>query len=121
MYGSYRRPERYDLLRVIMVRLGADSGTEKRKLIQLLHTVLLSEMTAQEKEKALQEEFGITPTEFLKEDIACMCNLSEGIEARGIKKGIEKVVQNMLDRGMSKEEIMKCTGLTEEQVPALKK
>ncbi len=61
-----------------------------------------------------------------------MCNLSLGIEERGIKKGIEQgmkrgarlerlgIIKNMLLQHMSTEDIMKYSGATEEEIGQVK-
>ena len=45
--------------------------------------------------------------------------LEEGIE-QGIKQGIERVAQRMLSDGMSKESVMKYTGLDSDMLDMLK-
>jgi hypothetical protein len=53
--------------------------------------VLLSNETkADEKRKILQTEFDIPMTQTLEGRLTDMCNLSDGVEARGIAKGIER-------------------------------
>ncbi len=70
-------------------------------------------------------------THFRKE-LDTMCNLSLGIEERGIKKGIEQgmkrgarlerlgIIKNMLLQHMSTEDIMKYSGATEEEIGQVK-
>ena len=53
-----------------------------------------------------------------------MCNLSYGIEERGIEKGLEQgiekgrlsLIQNMLMQHMSAEDIKKYSGATDEEI-----
>ena len=49
-----------------------------------------------------------------------MCNLSELIEEKGFEKGIEQVALNMLNLDLNIDMIIQCTGLSEDQIEALK-
>ena len=90
LYGTYRGPERYDLLSVVMIPLpkneDASFGNELHKL---LTTALSSQMTPEEKEDILEHTYGIPMTYELKEATTKMCNLSDLVEERGIQKGME--------------------------------
>ena len=57
---------------------------------KLLEVLLSSERGTKEKKKILQEEFGISMTQELERGVSEMCNLSEGVEQKGIAKGIAK-------------------------------
>ena len=50
---------------------------------------LLSGKTAEEKKHILTDEYGMVMTAELEGRIQIMCNLSENIEADGIKKGMK--------------------------------
>ena len=63
------------------------------KLHGLLNTLFTAELTADEKETILEEEYDIRRTLDRKELLTNMCNLSQGIENRGIQKGIQQGVQ----------------------------
>lgn len=56
----------------------------------MLNMVLLDDAMLQDKLQTLKQEFDIEITPHLEKGVADMCNLSEGIERRGIEKGIEK-------------------------------
>ena len=75
----------------------------------------------------LSIEFKIPATENLKEDVETMCNLSEGIEQEGIRKGMKsgdlsraiKVAKEMIKDGMSIEVIKRYTDLSAEDIKQL--
>ena len=54
---------------------------------------MLSGKTAVEKKRILADEYGMVMTAELEERLQIMCNLSENIEANGIKKGIKEGVR----------------------------
>ncbi|MGN0373979.1 MAG: hypothetical protein ACI4EN_00645 [Butyrivibrio sp.] len=91
IYGNNTGEARYDLIEVVMICLGRndEDGSE---LIELLNTLLTDDILPEEKEKRLDEKFGIHPTKELKKEMKQMCNLSDIVEERGIAKGMEKGV-----------------------------
>ena len=44
-----------------------------------------SEIKAEEKKKVLEEEFHIQMSQAFEEEVSNMCNLSEGVELKGIQ------------------------------------
>ena len=60
----------------------ADSG-----ILKLLEVLFSSKCCAEEKKQILQQDYNIPMTKKLEGEVAEMCNLSEGIEQRGIQKG----------------------------------
>lgn len=72
----YKRAN-YDLLQLVMVCLGKKQS--KHELIGMLEVYLSSTLSAEEKKKLLQNEYGIAMTQEMKEESREMCNLSEGI------------------------------------------
>ena len=124
----------YDLLSVVMICLGKKQYTELEGLLRLLNLVLVdNDLKQQEKKNKLAEEFSIKMTPRLERGVQEMCNLSEGIEQRGIEKGIEKgiaqgreqmaneTVIEMLKGKMSVDMIARFTKLTVEQVKEIGK
>ena len=81
--------EYYDLLTGIIICLG-DADDEMTGILKLLEVLLSSERSPKEKKKILQKEFGIRMTQELEREVSEMCNLSEGVEQKGIAKGIAK-------------------------------
>ena len=111
----------YDLVAVVMICLGkeADSGTD---LLKLLNVLLSTETGSQDKCQILEEDFHIRMTQTLESEVSLMCNLSKGVEEKGIQKGIDKGITAMIltlkELQISSDVILKqiCEkfGLTEE-------
>ena len=81
----------YDLLNVVMICLGDKKYTELNGLLRLLNMMMVDNyLTKQEKRHILTDEFDIEITPELERDVDKMCNLSEGIEQKGIEKGLEE-------------------------------
>ena len=78
--------EYYDLLTGIIICLG-DVDDKMTGILKLLEVLLSSERGTKEKKKILQEEFGIRMTQELEREVSEMCNLSDGVEQKGIAKG----------------------------------
>ena len=102
--------EYYDLLTGIIICLG-DVDDKMTGILKLLEVLLSSERGTKEKKKILQEEFGIRMTQELEREVSEMCNLSDGVEQKGIAKGIAKgitsSIQNLMESmGWSIEQAM---------------
>jgi len=107
----------YDLLSVVMICLGKRQYTELEGLLRLLNLVLVDNyLNQKEKEKRLISDFSIQMTPRLEKGMREMCNLSEGIEQRGIEKGLTEAAIGMLKENLSVEMIARVTKLTVEQV-----
>ena len=86
--GKSRWKDMYEMINVIIVRLGKELDNEKNhELHRLLGALFLPEMTADEKNNLLEEEFHIQMEENRKEMLNTMCNLSQGIKEQGIEQG----------------------------------
>ena len=78
--------KKYDLITVVMLCLGDPDRLEQDSILRLL-SVLLSDETKKEKKKQiLRDDFNIPMTETLERSLTIVCNLSEGVEARGIPR-----------------------------------
>ena len=81
--------------------MGAEprEGSEKEsagaggKLPRLLELLLVSDRPAEEKKAILQEEYQIPMTQSIEGEVEKMCNLSQGIENRGIRKGRQEGIR----------------------------
>ncbi len=120
--GSVKeRKADYDLMAAVMICLGkeGDSGTD---LLKLLNVLLSTETGSQDKCQILEEDFHIRMTLALESEVSLMCNLSKGVEEKGIQKGIDKGITAMIltlkELQISSDVILKqiCEkiGLTEE-------
>ena len=65
---------------------------------------------------SIQEEFNIKMTQELEREVSEMCNLSEGIEEKGIERGQKetekKIILNMSRQGFTSEQIAAATEKT---------
>lgn len=93
---------------------------EKYKLHRLLSSVLSDTLSAEEKLKVLENEYDIPIEDSFRREVDTMCNLSQGIEEKGIEKGIEKgkteVILNMYEEGYSLEQIAKVAKMDKELI-----
>ena len=90
---------------------------EKHKLHRLLGALLSETLREEEKLDILKNEYHIAMEKSIEEDVRVMCNLSDGIEERGIIKGraegkaegrtelLQQLVQKKLAKGKSIEVI----------------
>ena len=61
--------------------------------MKLLNILFSTESKAREKQEILEREFSIKMTKTLKREVALMCNLSQWVEEKGIKKGMERGIE----------------------------
>ena len=111
--------EYYDLLTGIIICLG-DVDDKMTGILKLLEVLLSSERGTKEKKKILQEEFGIRMTQELEREVSEMCNLSDGVEQKGIAKGIAKgitaSIRNLMESmGWSIEQAMDALQIPTEE------
>lgn len=98
--------ENYDLMTVVMICLGDSEDNKYGGILKLLDVLLSSEKRPEEKKRILQEEFDIKMTIELESEVLQMCNLSEGVERRGIEKGIGILIQTLRSFSISEEVIV---------------
>ena len=77
----------YDLMTVIVIGLGDLTDKECTDILRLLSALLSSQADAAQTKQIMRDEFGIPMTEEMERTVTEMCNLSEGVENRGIAKG----------------------------------
>ena len=104
-----------DLVNIVMIGLAKEISPkeEKHELHRLLGALLSETLNEEEKLDILKNEYHIPMEKSIKEDVKVMCNLSEGIEERGIIKGreegrtelLKQQVQKKLAKGQSIEVI----------------
>lgn len=98
---------------VIWIREQNDVEESKNQLIAMLEDLLKDE-AIEKKKKNLEKKYNMKMTLDLERRIDDMCNLSDVVEERGIEKGIEKgtekertrVIQKMIGKGYTKEDIL---------------
>ena len=89
--GEYREAEaNYDLMRIVVMRLGQAGEQSGDDAIRLLSKVFSTERSAEEKKVVLSEEFHIEVTEEISREVSQVCNLSTGIYDKGMRQGIQE-------------------------------
>ena len=121
MIGSYEENVlNYDLLAALIICLGDADDEEATGILKLLEVLLSTERSTEEKKKILQEDFDIEMTQELEREVSEMCNLSEGVEQKGIAKGIAKgitaSIRNLMESmGWSIEQAMDALQIPTEE------
>lgn len=101
----------YDLMSAILICLGEIAENADTDVLKLLNVLLSTETDSKDKCQILEEDFKIKMTQALESEVSLMCNLSKGVEEKGIEKGIEKgkiygAVSMCRDLNLSEEEIL---------------
>ena len=126
--GDVQEKEKnYNLLTAITICLGepedkvlAEQSELGKKLLRLLDVLFFGKMNVKEKQKILEQEYGIPMTEELKEEVMDMCNFSDGIEERGLKRGrqeaiLQSIRNAMKNLGIPAEEAMQILGVPQKE------
>ena len=91
LVGHAREQTRnYDLLTAVLVGLGKPDRENYNGVLKMLGVLFSGENSIAEKKRILEQDFDIPMTETLERRLSEMCNLSQGIEERGMKRGFEK-------------------------------
>ena len=86
--GNFREEkESYDLMRVVVLRLGRHGEKSGDNAIRLLSKMFSVERTYEEKLMALTDEFQISVTKEISREVLNMCNLSTGVYNKGVTEG----------------------------------
>ncbi len=118
--GDYKeKVSNYDLLTVLMLKLGSAEEANERSILKLLDVLLSVDKKPNEKKDILENEFAIPMTKTMREETDAMCNLGQEIReqtasatAIATKAGI---VINIMDKeSKSFDEAFDSTYLPEE-------
>ena len=99
------KEENYDLMNAIMICLGKSEEKTENELLRLLDVLLSSDKNVKEKKVILENEFQIPMTEKMEEEVEYMCNLSDGVEQKGVQKGIEIGIKQGIEQGIEQEHL----------------
>lgn len=78
--------------------------------------MLSSDREVKEKKEILQNDFSIEMTKTLESEVSIMCNLSKGVEEKGIQKGILLSIRNLMETmGWLEEQAMEGLKIPEEE------
>lgn len=123
--GGYEWKGNLDLLNIVMIGLAKElpGHNEMYELHRLLGALLSQELTIDEKLNIIGNEYDIPIEENLRKDVSVMCNLSQGIEEKGIAIGraegeakIKQIILNMHNNGFTVEQIAAVTDESVENV-----
>ncbi len=90
LVGSVReRKTDYDLIAAVMICLGKEKDS-KTDVLNLLNVLLSTEKGSEDKCQILEEDFNIKITQKLESEVSLICNLSKGVEEKGIQKGLNQ-------------------------------
>ena len=125
LIGSYEWKGNLDLLNIIMIGLAKKlpEHDETYELHRLLGALLSQDLTVDEKLNIIGNEYDIPIEENFRKDVSVMCNLSQGIEEKGIAIGEarkeEKIILNMHNNGFTVEQIAMATDKNVEEVKTI--
>ena len=103
--------EYYDLMTAVMICLGTQDETTENDLLRLLDVLLSSDKKATEKKAILERDFKIPMTETMEGKVEQMCNLSDGVEQKGIEKGLQRGVERGIQLGLQQEKLENAKSL----------
>lgn len=98
MVGEEKK-ENYDLMTAVIICLGDSENEHYSGIIKLLDVLLSDEQDPQKKKHILEEDFSVKMTRDLEREVSLMCNLSKGIEDRGMEKGLEQGLEQGMEHG----------------------
>lgn len=91
---------------------------ETYELHRLLGALLSQDLTVDEKLNIIGNEYDIPIEENFRKDVSVMCNLSQGIEEKGIAIGEAGLIVKMYKNGFTAEQI---AAATDKDLEAVKK
>ena len=110
------RKENYDLITTVMICLGESNDKNSLGVLRLLEVLLSSERGVEEKKEILQKDFSIEMTKTIEREVSIMCNLSKGVEEKGVETGILFSIRNLMETmGWSAEQAMGGLKIPEEE------
>ncbi len=87
----------YDLMTVVVLRLGRKGEESKDNAIRLLSKMFSTNLSYEDKLEALQNEFKIRVSREMDEEVLNVCNLSMGVLNKGEMKKAKEIVYKLQD------------------------
>ena len=99
LHGTWKDVHKnYDLMTIIMLNLG--DGEMSDDLLRLLHLLFLDMLKSEQKEVILQEEYGITLTRDMREELKAMSGLMQPAVDMALKKGKDVGIKEGTEKTM---------------------
>ena len=97
--GRVKEPRKnYDLLSVLLICPGNPDSQDSEGILRLLGVLLSSEIKSNDKKKLLEQEFQIEMNwTAMEKEVNQMGSLSQGVERKGMKKGILQSIRALMD------------------------
>ena len=104
-----------------MIGLGRElpENDDDYELHRLLGALLSSELSATDKLDIISSEYKIPIEDGIREEVNIMCNLSEGVEERGIEKGEANLIKKMYSNGFTTKQIADATDKDESEIQTI--
>ncbi len=100
----------YDLMTVVVMRLGRKGENSGDDAIRLLSKMFSTNLSYEDKLDALQNEFKISVSREISEEVQSMCNLSAGVYNKGFSAGemkrAKETVYKLQDLGLPIDKIV---------------
>lgn len=114
----------YDLLTIIMLRLGAANEAGGRPILRLLDILLSAEIKPNEKKTLLEKDFDIPMSAKMRKEANIMCNLGEGIREQAYEKAVQStriddVLNLMKSFKISAEEAINALRIPDSERPSI--
>ena len=100
----YVKEKAYDLEEVVVLNLGEAESKTDSDILNLLNTLFSDSVSPEEKKRVFSEEYNITMTKEVEEEVNLMCNLSSAIERKGEAKGKFEMAVTYYKRGILRAE-----------------
>ena len=95
----------YDLMTVVVLRLGRKGENSEDNAIRLLSKMFSTNLSYEDKLDALQNEFKISVSKEMSEEVQSMCNLSMGVLNKGEMKKAKETAYKLQDMELPIEKI----------------
>ena len=121
--GSVTEKEsNYDLLTVLMIRLGSADNAREKSILRLLDVLLSADTKPEEKKAILENDFDIPMTASMSKEANVMCNLGEGIrEKTELNTKTQSIIDLMDTTGQGIEEVMRLLKINPKDFDLYKK
>ena len=107
--GDFREAKKdYDLMTVVVLRLGRKGEESEDNAIRLLSKMFSMDLSYEDKLDALRNEFKISVSREMSEEVQSVCNLSMGILNKGEMKKAKETAYELRDMGLPDEKIARA-------------